>query len=232
MKFSNWLIGTLVLTATVLRPTIASAVMLGQTDTFENGTTQNWLVGLLGAPHPAPPQNISTGGPAGTDDNYMLLTAIGGSGPGSKLAVINLAQWAGDYLAEGISAISMDLKNLGTTDLSLRLLLADPMGGPPTNLAFSTDPILLPAGSDWESVIFPIRLTDLTAGLGDATKALTNATELRIFHSPTATFPGPPVQTQLGVDNITATSVPEPSTAIMSGLGMLALLVSKRRIVR
>ncbi|MBM3727132.1 MAG: hypothetical protein FJW40_17130 [Acidobacteria bacterium] len=39
------------------------AVSVGQIDTFEDGTTQNWLVGLLGAPHPAPPANMA-GGPA------------------------------------------------------------------------------------------------------------------------------------------------------------------------
>jgi hypothetical protein len=47
---------------------------------------------------------------------------------------MNATQWAGDYLAAGIDGIAMDLRNLGTTDLTVRLLLEDPMGAPPANL--------------------------------------------------------------------------------------------------
>ena len=145
----------LLMTSFIL-PSIAIAVTVGQIDTFEDGTTQNWLVGLLGAPHPAPPVNVPTGGPAGLDDNYLLLTAVGGQGPGNRLSVINVAQWSGDYISAGINAITMDMNNLGSTDLYLRLLFADPLGGPPTNLAFSKDAIFLAAGGGWTSMVFPI----------------------------------------------------------------------------
>ena len=64
---------------------------------------------------------MATGGPAVVDDNYLLLTAVGGLGAGSRLTVINPAQWAGDYLAGGVESISMDLINLGQNYLSLRL---------------------------------------------------------------------------------------------------------------
>lgn len=85
----------------------AAPISLGQVDTFEDGTVQNWVVGLLGAPHPAPPANIPTGGPGGADDNFMVLTALGGQGAGSRLSAINLAQWAGDYLGGGVTAFSV-----------------------------------------------------------------------------------------------------------------------------
>jgi hypothetical protein len=218
----------LLLAACFMQPAVATAVSMGQTDTFEDGTTQGWMVGLLGAPHPAPPLNIPTGGPAGTDDNYLLLRSVGGSGAGSKLSVINVNQWAGDYLAAGVSAIAMDLNNFGSTELYLRILVADPFAGPPNNLAFSTDPVILPAGSGWTSVIFPITPGHLTAGLGDTTAALTHATELRLFHSQTAEFPGPAIISQLGVDNIAAVPVPAPATVILLGSGLLSFFVRKR----
>ena len=63
----------------------ASGAVIGQVDNFEDGTTQGWVVGLLGAPSPAPPQNIPNGGPLGAGDNYLQLTSVGGSGAGNRL---------------------------------------------------------------------------------------------------------------------------------------------------
>jgi hypothetical protein len=224
MKFLSCLFCALLL----LPVTPVGAVSLGQIDTFEDGTTQNWLVGLLGAPHPAPPVNVPSGGPAGVDDNYLRLTALGGVGAGNRLTAINVNQWTGNYLAAGILAIVMDVNNLGTSDLALRLLVADPTVGPPTNLAFSSDAIVVPGGSGWTTVTFPFTPADLTAGLGSVGDALTNATELRIFHSTAATFPGEAVVAQLGVDNITA--VPLPGTFLLLGSGLLALAAGRKKL--
>ena len=157
MKFLSCIFGVLLCLTGFLPVTPAAAVVLNQIDNFEDGTTQNWLVGLLGAPHPAPPQNIPSGGPAGVDDNYLLLTSVGGNKSGSKLSVIKMrAEWSCDYLAAGITGIWMDVINLGNSDLALRLLLEDPLGGPPTNVAFSSDPIAVPAGSGWKPVKFSL----------------------------------------------------------------------------
>ena len=82
----------------------AAAVTLGQIDDFEDGTTQGWVVGIgTGATSPVPPVAVATGGPDGADDGYLLLTSVGGFGAGSRLAVINATQWAGDYTTSGIS---------------------------------------------------------------------------------------------------------------------------------
>ncbi|MFA4903356.1 MAG: hypothetical protein WC600_11520 [Desulfobaccales bacterium] len=204
----------------------ASGVTLGQVDNFEDGTTQNWVVGLLGAPHPAPPVNVATGGPAGAGDHYLLLTAIGGGGAGSRLTVINASQWTGDFIAAGIDLITMAVNNLGSTELALRLLFEDPTVGPPENIAFSTEAVIVPPGSGWISVLFPISPADLSAALGDVTTALTHATVMRLYHSSDPGFPGPAIAASLGVDNIAA--VPVPVTAILFGSGLVAMLFRQR----
>jgi hypothetical protein len=208
-----------VLSLVAISSVCVRAVSVGQVDSFEDGTTQGWRVSLLGSPSPAEPLNI-LGGPAGTADNFLLLSSIGGSGPGSRLGVANfLSQWAGDYLASGVQSISMDINNLGTSDLHLRLAFSDPIVGPPENVAFSDEGISVPAGSGWTSVVFPIQASDLQAGLGDVTTALAHVTELRIYNSPTDNFPNPltPIDAiigLLGVDNIRATgaTVPEQTS--------------------
>lgn len=179
------------------------ALSFGQIDDFEDGTTANWVVGVTGGVHPAPPQNVPDGGPAGAGDSYLRLTSFGGLGSGSRLTVVNLTQWAGDYPGAGINLITMHLINLGSTDLSIRLRFADPIAGPPTNAAI-TESVQLPAGSGWQLVSFHVSPADLIALLGDATVLLGATTELRIFHGEAPAFPGEPIAAQLGVDNILA----------------------------
>ena len=231
MKCTAGLITTVLAVAAAV-PACAQ-ITLGQIDTFEDGTTQGWGVGPGGSP--VPPVNVAGGGPNGANDNYLLLTSLGGAGgPGSRLVAFNMAQWAGDYLSAGVGLIQMDLNNLGTTDLSLRLLLADPAQGPPSNIAI-TDAFLLPAGSGWTHASFSISPSSLITLLGSANAALTNATELRIFHNPAPDFPGPPIgipaiQASLGVDNIAA--VPEPSAVLLVTVGGLMLMVQRRNLGR
>ena len=214
--------------------------VVGQINNFEDGTTQGWVIGIgpFNPPPPFPPTNIPTGGPAGAGDNYLRLTSTGIGGPppnpNSRLSVINTSpQWTGNYLTSGVNAITMDVINLGATDLYLRLLFEDPMGGPPQNEAFSASPIVLSAGSGWTSVTFLINPGNLTARSGTVQGALTNTTAIRIYHSPQARFPGPPVAGQLGIDNIravgAATAVPEPATMILLGTGLAGVVARVRR---
>ena len=208
----------------------AFGAVIGQVDNFEDGTTQGWLVGLLGSPHPAPPVNVSDGGPQGAGDNYLKLTSIGGVGAGNRLVAINLAQWAGNYTAAGITTISMDLLNLGTTDLSIRLYLENPMNAPPTDDAVS-QAIFLQAGGGWTHADFGIDAQSLTSLHGNLNTLLSNVTALRIVHTPSAEFPGAPIVGMLGVDNITA-AVPEPASAVLliGGVGALLFLYRRRSV--
>jgi hypothetical protein len=216
-------------------PASAAPITVGQVDTFESETTEGWLINLLnqGGPPPAAalPVAVTTGGPGGAGDAYLRLTSLGGVGPGSRLVALNLAQWSGDYLAGGVESISMDVNNLGATDLHLRLLFENVGPTGPVHVAVS-DSVFVPAGSGWQNVAFSINPSDLTALLGSIDTALSDATVLRIFHSPVAGFPPPVVAAQVGIDNITASAdeVPEPASMLL--FGTAALVAAARRRTR
>jgi hypothetical protein len=133
--------------------------------------------------------------------------------------VINDSQWAGDYASAGIAAITMSLKNLGPTDLNIRLYLANPMGGDEA----VTDAFFLPSGSDWKQVTFAVDVLSLIALNGSVAALLSNVTELRIIHNPNPTFPPPAIAAMLGIDQIRA----EPSAPAlpMLTLGGMAVLL-------
>lgn len=195
----------------------AAAVTLGQQDDFEDGTTQGWSAGAV---HPAPPANVPSGGPAGVDDSYLQLTSLGGTGAGNSLVVFNGLQWAGNYVAAGVTGIAMDVNNFGSNPLMLRLTF-----NAVSNLAGSAVAIPLPSASGWTSIFFPIAPGDLSALFGSPADVLAAVTELRLLHLPAGT--PAPIVASLGVDNIRA--VPEPSTFALVGLGALALSGVRRK---
>lgn len=226
---------SLLIVAAVLAAPSASAIAIGQLDDFEDGTTAGWAVALGpgGGVSPTPPVNAASGGPLGANDAFLRMTSLGGAGPGSRLVAMNAAQWAGNYAATGVSSIAMDLRNLGTTDLAVRLYLENPIGGPPTAEAV-TGSMLLPAGGGWTRTEFAVTAAALVSTAGDVNALLSNVTVLRIFHGPLPAFPGPTVAAVLGVDNVTALGarpapVPEPGTAALFVLGLLAATGAARR---
>ncbi|MHB8957715.1 MAG: PEP-CTERM sorting domain-containing protein [Pirellulaceae bacterium] len=229
MKLPKWYAISAILAVCLMPVAFVQAAVIGQIDTFEDGTTQGLQVGLgglAGAFHPAPPVNEASGGPLGADDNYLKLTSFGNEGPGGRLVAINIGQWSGDYSSAGITAISMDLRNLGAIDLNMRLFLANPGPGPATDGAL-TQAVSLPSGGGWTRGVFQVDSLSLIPLAGNMDTLLANVTELRLLHGPTAEFPPAVVVAQLGVDNITA--VPEPCSLSLLGLGLIGLLAWKIR---
>ncbi len=109
----------------VLPRPAAAQVVVGQTDTFQDGTTRNWG----GAPPPNQPVNVPTGGPAGTGDAFLRITSTGTGAAGSRMVTFNDQQWSGGHAYDpAVTGIAMDLENLGSTPLIIRVAFQDTGG--------------------------------------------------------------------------------------------------------
>jgi hypothetical protein len=225
----GWLAASALLVGVLLPSSGLAGPILGQVDTFQDGTLQNWATGNRG---PGQPINISNGGPAGSGDHYLLLTANGGRADG-RLTVFNRSQWAGNFLAAGVNAVEMDLKNFGTTPLFIRVAVKSNTGA--TSPGFvSTVPFVLPADGEWHHAFFPLgeaSLTEVNSTILSLAALLSNVGEFRILNGQNPELNGDPITSQLGVDNIQATVIPEPGTLALLGLGcgLLALASRLRR---
>lgn len=232
MRIARTALAAAILSAGFLVTGSASAIVLGQLDDFEDGTSQGWMINLLGlGGAAAQPQNQASGGPGGAGDNFLQLTSTGGAGPGSRLVAINVGQWTGNYAAAGVGGIAFDARNLGSSDLALRLYLENPRNAPPTDEAM-TAPFLLPSGGAWTRVELSLAPADLTVLSGDLATLLADVTALRILHSPGTSFPGPAIAATLGIDNVTALAavpVPAPGGFALLAFGLASLGLGRRQ---
>jgi hypothetical protein len=204
----------------LLLASAASALTQGQQDDFD-GVTDAWAQGT-----PA------LGGPDGDDDGFLLLHADGVTQNG-KLVTFNQLQWAGSYTAAGIEAIGMFVRNLGATDLKLRVALGNTSAPSSGGTWFaSTDPVLLTAGGDWELVVFSLAPDDLTRtqGTGSYATVLGGVVTLRILHSAAPSAFGDNIVATLGVDQVLA--LPEPGAVALSASGVAALALCARMRAR
>lgn len=202
------------------------AIVNGQVDTFQDGTTMGWSNGV-----PANLVNINTGGPAGAGDRYLQLTADGTvNGPGGHLTTFNLQQWLGNYIAQGVTAIEVDLRNTGATTLNMRLAFKaqNVMNSP----GYLSAPVTLAPGSGWQHFTFSLAQANMIAVGGPAaynTFFSTGIGDARIINEVgTSNLNGDVIVAQVSIDNIHA--VPEPATAaLLLGSGLLLISAFRRR---
>jgi len=212
---------TLVLAMLAVAMSARAQVVLGQVDTFQNGTLQGWTGG-------ANPINIPTDGPAGAGDRYLGINSIGGNGPGSRLATFNDTQWSGNFLAAGVSGVEVDFRNEGSTPLELRVVLF--LLASPGARYTSTNAFLLAPGSGWQHASFVLDAGNMVLVDGTATYAQTMSNVSRMMFRHNAGAPsaeGTPVVGRLGIDNVRA--VPEPATLAGLVAGILALSRSRAK---
>ncbi|MEM5564428.1 T9SS type A sorting domain-containing protein [Psychroserpens sp. AS72] len=185
-----------------------SQVSANQIDDFEDGTTQDWIIG---SPSSAvsPPANVTTDGPDGVDDNYLTYTSTPpeSGGAGSKMVIFNAgAQWSSNYISEGIVAIKFDVRVL-TNDLNLRIAFQGPNG----KRICTTNAVNVIAGSGWQPVTIPISASDFTSvggsGAVSISDALAAVNTMRILSSNSPTWANPDVVVStINLDNITAST--------------------------
>lgn len=188
----------------------------GLTCNFQDGTNMGWE-----GPNVF---NAGSGGPNGTGDRYLTVTADG-SGQGGKLATYNTSGWIGNYQSAGVTSISMMLKNFNAVPLEMRIVLFDGV----THARWtSTKPATIAPNSGWTFATFSLAESDLTRvqGTSDYQGVITNVERLMIRHdasNPSAG--GTNISGDLGIDNVQA--VPEPVSLVSLAIGSLVL--AKRR---
>ena len=179
LKRSNTTILTASLFALLclIPPGTARAISVGQIDNFEDGTLQDWRMGIASVTT-SHMTNIIDGGPEGVGDNYLEVVSHGTeTSGGNRLTFFNQLQWTGDYTAAGITAIAMDLNNISSSEaLNMRLAID---GGTGTSInriggVFATSAsISLDSGSGWTRVVFSLLPGDLIKAI-DGSKLNSN----------------------------------------------------------
>lgn len=203
------LVSTSLLIVFVLASSVANAdIAVGQFDDFQDGTVHGWIEGFSS---PNPPTNVSTGGPAGPGDAYLENVSSGIGGAGGKLIMFNQLQWTGNYVAAGVTGITMDIGNFGQSSLPMRVALR---GGPNSGWYSSFLANDVPADGIWRQFTFDLSSAalSLVSGSDSWSDVLSNVVEVRILASEAPASNGDTLAAQAGFDNITA--VPEPSVAV------------------
>jgi hypothetical protein len=207
------------LTAAVIGAVAAAAnatPVPNQVNTFSGGNNGGWVNG----DRTGDPPIVTTGGPAGTGDAFLRVTANGGGGAGSRLITLNESTaWTGNFATAGVNAVSMDLKNFGTSPLAMRLCLEESGG----TWYISNPAFTLAADNAWHSATFNLTAGGFSLANGGTPFAtgMTRIREVRVLDNPSIDFRGAAVSASFGLDNVRA--VPEPGTLLVIAVAPIFL---------
>lgn len=212
------------ITATPASATIA----LGQVDDFETDNN-GWG-----------PSRVSSveadAGPNGVGDNALLvnngLVRHGSEDIPTEPSLTD--QWNGNWTAEKVTQIRMDVRNPGNSVLTLRLGMAG-LGGPNSfytgDTYLSANTIIVPADDTWHTILFDVTASAWADYAGsaagdDPATALENVSHLRVINNTEVSFRGES-GTVMYLDNITA--VPEPGSIALA-VGAMLISFQLRRV--
>ena len=177
----------------------ALAQTAGQRDDFEGGTTEDWRIGQASNVTPIHSTGCGTGSPAGG-----CMQATAGPGAPPKLAVINTAQWAGNFTGGDITGVRMQVRNTGATTVMLRLGYATGDFARPDGA--SEDVVTIAPGPDYVEANFSLLPDDtLPIGGADPETTLANVVKLFIAHypdEPTGIWQPPDITATIDIDDI------------------------------
>jgi hypothetical protein len=178
---------------------MARAVVLFVPDTFTDGTVQEWYGGDTVT-------NVGNG-QLGAADRFITVATNSTSSSGSHLATHNAElRWSGDFLAASVTAIQVDMRNLGSTPLQMRLVVFG-LGNRWTSVTAAS----LPVGGAWQHLTFPVNSTALTRVLGTGTysDSLMNVSQVMFRHdTDPPSSGGTTVSGMVGIDNPMAVPAP------------------------
>ena len=199
------------------------AITLPLVDDFEDGTVQGW--------GGSPTANTADVGPTGLGDDSLSVDVI------KRFVTFNDSQWSGDWTAESVAQISLDVRHNNNFDLVLWLGISK--GAPPLSFGagdtyVSNQSHTVPGDDSWHTIVFDVLDSDFdvaptsTAGAPDSAAALADVNQLRIIHSTTQSFIGEFASGSMLVDNITAIEIPEPSSLALAGVLFAFVLLPGR----
>lgn len=165
-------------------------------------------------------------GQGGAADRFISVDSVNAGGPGSKVSCYNVdGRWAGNYITAGVTSIQVDMINLNTTTLQMRMVLHSGI-----NRWTSTNFMLLAPGTGWQHFTFDISPASLTqvSGLANYAATLSNIDRLMFRHDtgqPSAG--GESIDGTVGIDNVHAIPGPGGAGALLLAGGWAA---RRRRI--
>jgi hypothetical protein len=197
------------------------------TNTFDSGTEgwQPWTTSTV--------NGLTPGNP------YLRIGADGSGVYGKMITFNPTAAWTGNYGAEGVIGIRMDIANMSDSDdVYLRIAIGNRASPQQSGGTWwiSRTATFVPLGSAWTTVFLPFSESDMVVvgnimGESDNESFIDTFADIRNIRILSAAIPigatGDEFVGDVGIDNVAL--VPEPTTLPMIGTGVVILMLHRKR---